>query len=40
MLALVKEDRRMSAAKRYSDASHVDFTLARRVVDALEEKKQ
>lgn len=40
MLALVKEDRRMSAAKRYSDATHVDFTLARRVVDALEEKKE
>jgi hypothetical protein len=40
MLALIKGDRQMSAAKRYSDATHVDFSMARRVVDALVEKKQ
>jgi hypothetical protein len=40
ILALVKEDRRITAAKRYSDATHVDLSLAMRVVDALDEKKQ
>ena len=40
ILALVKEDRRLSAAKRYADATHVEFSLARGVIDALEQKKQ
>ena len=39
ILALVKQDRRMRAATRYADATHVDVNLARRVIDALEEKQ-
>jgi len=35
LLALLKADRPVSAAKRYAEATHVDLTLASRVVDAL-----
>jgi len=36
LLTLLKHDRPVSAAKRYSEAAHVDLTLATRVVDVLE----
>lgn len=36
LLTLLKHDRPVSAAKRYSEAAHVDLTLASRVVDVLE----
>jgi hypothetical protein len=38
LLALLKADRPVSAAKRYAEATHVDLTLASRVVDAMLEK--
>ncbi len=38
LLALLKADRPVSAAKRYAEATHVDLMLASRVVDALAEK--
>jgi hypothetical protein len=36
LLTLLKHDRPVSAAKKYSEAAHVDLTLATRVVDVLE----
>ena len=36
LLTLLQHDRPVSAAKRYSEAAHVDLTLATRVVDVLE----
>ncbi len=39
ILALLKADKPVSAAKRYAEVTHVDLTLASRVVDALEEHK-
>jgi hypothetical protein len=36
VLALLKQDRPVSAAKRYSVDAHVDLTLASRVIDVLE----
>jgi hypothetical protein len=36
LLTLIKHDRPVSAAKKYSEAAHVDLTLATRVVDVLE----
>jgi hypothetical protein len=36
LLAFLKQDRPVTAAKRYADATHVDLTLATRVVDVLE----
>jgi len=36
LLTLLEHDRPVSAAKRYSEAAHVDLTLATRVVDVLE----
>lgn len=38
MLAFLKADQPVSAAKRYAEVTHVDLTLASRVVDALSEK--
>lgn len=40
LLALLKQDKPVSAAKRYAEAAHVDLTLASRVVDALEQEKR
>ena len=40
VLAFLKQDRPVSAAKRYSEAKHVDLTLASRVIDVLEKEKQ
>jgi hypothetical protein len=40
ILALLKQDKPVSAAKRYAEAMHVDLTLASRVVDALELEKR
>ena len=37
LLAFLKQDRPVSAAKRYADATHVDLTTASRVIDALEQ---
>jgi hypothetical protein len=37
LLAFLKQDRPVSAAKRYADATHVDLSLASRVIDALEQ---
>jgi hypothetical protein len=39
VLAFLKQDRPVSAAKRYAEATHADLTLATRVVDVLEQKK-
>jgi hypothetical protein len=39
MLAFIKQDRPVSAAKRYAEVTHADLTLASRVVDVLEKKK-
>ena len=36
VLAFLKQDRPVSAAKKYSDGAHVDLTLASRVIDVLE----
>ena len=36
LLTLLQHDRPVSAAKRYSEAAHVDLTLATRVVDVLD----
>jgi hypothetical protein len=36
VLAFLKQDRPVSAAKRYSEGAHVDLTLASRVIDVLE----
>ena len=36
LLTLLRHDRPVSAAKRYSEAAHVDLTLATRVVGVLE----
>jgi hypothetical protein len=38
LLTFLKQDRPVSAAKRYSEAAHVDLTLATRVVDVLEKE--
>jgi hypothetical protein len=38
VLAFIKQDRPVSAAKRYAEATHSDLTLASRVVDILEKK--
>lgn len=40
VLAFLKQDRPVSAAKRYSEGAHVDLTLASRVVDVLEKEKR
>ncbi len=40
LLTLLEHDRPVSAAKKYSDAAHVDLTLATRVVDVLEQGKR
>ena len=40
MLSDIKQGRRLRAAKRYSDASHVELPLASRVVQILEEKQK
>jgi hypothetical protein len=40
LLEFLKQDRPVSAAKRYAEATHVDLTLASRVVDALEQEKR
>jgi hypothetical protein len=40
VLAFIKQDRRVSAAKRYAEATHSDLTLASRVVDVLEGRKR
>lgn len=37
LLAFLKQERPVSAAKRYADATHVDLSLASRVIDALEQ---
>lgn len=37
LLAFLKQDRPVSAAKRYADATHVDLTMASRVIDVLEQ---
>ena len=37
VLAFLEQDRPVSAAKRYADATHVDLTTASRVIDALEQ---
>lgn len=39
VLAFIKADRPVSAAKRYAEATHTDMTLASRVVDVLEKEK-
>jgi hypothetical protein len=36
VLAFLKQDRPVSAAKKYSEGAHVDLTLASRVIDVLE----
>ena len=38
VLAFLEQDRPVSAAKRYSEARHVDLTLASRVIDVLEKE--
>jgi hypothetical protein len=40
VLALLKADKPVSAAKRYAEAAHVDLTVASRVVDALKQEKR
>jgi hypothetical protein len=40
LLAFLKQDRPVSAAKRYADANHVDLTAASRVIDALEQRNR
>jgi hypothetical protein len=40
VLALLKQDRPVTAAKRYSVDAHVDLTLASRVIDVLEKEKR
>lgn len=40
VLAFIKQDRPVSAAKRYAEATHADLTLASRVVDVLEQMKR
>jgi hypothetical protein len=40
VLAFLKQDRPVSAAKRYSEAAHVNLTLASRVIDVLEKEKR
>jgi hypothetical protein len=37
-MAFIKQDRPVSAAKRYAEATRSDLTLATRVVDVLEKK--
>src|SRR5215208_2340207 len=39
VLAFLKQDRPVSAAKIYSEEAHVDLTLATRVIDVLEKGK-
>jgi len=40
VLAFLKQDRPVSAAKRYAEGAHVDLTLASRVIDVLEKEKR
>ena len=40
VLAFLKQDRPVSAAKVYSERAHVDLTLASRVIDVLEKEKR
>ena len=40
VLAFLRQDRPVSAAKRYSEGAHVDLTLASRVIDVLEKEKR
>jgi hypothetical protein len=40
VLEFLKQDRPVSAAKRYSEGAHVDLTLASRVIDVLEKSEK
>jgi hypothetical protein len=40
VLEFLKQERPVSAAKRYSEGAHVDLTLASRVIDVLEKEKR
>jgi hypothetical protein len=39
VMAFLKQDRPVSAAKRYAEVRHVDLTLASRVIDVLEKEQ-
>ena len=40
VLAFLKQDRPVSAAKRYAEGAHVDLTLASRMIDVLEKSEK